>query len=113
MPIKRDAFYAMLGIAMRAGALSLGEGGVSKAISSGAALTVLLDAGASENTKKKFRDSCTFYKVPLFETEPDRLGYAIGKPGRMSAAVARGTLGEKLLLMVREEVDGENADQGR
>ena len=35
MPIKRDAFYAMLGIAMRAGALSLGEGGVSKAISSG------------------------------------------------------------------------------
>lgn len=45
MPIKRDAFYAMLGIAMRAGALSLGEGGVSKAISSGAALTVLLDAG--------------------------------------------------------------------
>ena len=113
MPIKRDAFYAMLGIAMRAGALSLGEGGVSKAISSGAALTVLLDAGASENTKKKFRDSCTFYKVPLFETEPDRLGYAIGKPGRMSAAVARGTLGETLLLMAREEVDGENADQGR
>ena len=113
MPIKRDAFYAMLGIAMRAGALSLGEGGVSKAISSGAALTVLLDAGASENTKKKFRDSCTFYKVPLFETEPDRLGDAIGKPGRMSAAVARGTLGEKLLLMAREEVDGENADQGR
>lgn len=113
MPIKRDAFYAMLGIAMRAGALSLGEGGVSKAISSGAALTVLLDAGASENTKKKFRDSCTFYKVPLFETEQDRLGYAIGKPGRMSAAVARGTLGEKLLFMAREEVDGENADQGR
>ncbi len=113
MPIKRDAFYAMLGIAMRAGVLSLGEGGVSKAISSGAALTVLLDAGASENTKKKFRDSCTFYKVPLFETEQDRLGYAIGKPGRMSAAVAWGTLGEKLLLMAREEVDGENADQGR
>lgn len=113
MPIKRDAFYAMLGIAMRAGALSLGEGSVSKAISSGAALTVLLDAGASENTKKKFRDSCTFYKVPLFETEQDRLGYAIGKPGRMSAAVARGMLGEKLLLMAREEVDGENADQGR
>ena len=112
MPIKRDAFYAMLGIAMRAGALSLGEGSVSKAISSGAALTVLLDAGASENTKKKFRDSCTFYKVPLFETEQDRLGYAIGKPGRLSAAVARGTLGEKLLRMAREEVDGEKADQG-
>ena len=113
MPIKRDAFYAMLGIAMRAGALSLGEGGVSKAISSGAALTVLLDAGASENTKKKFRDSCTFYKVPLFETEKDRLGYAIGKPGRMSAAIARGTLGEKLLALAREEEAGNAPFQGR
>ena len=113
MPIKRDAFYAMLGIAMRAGALSLGEGGVSKAISSGAALTVLLDAGASDNTKKKFRDSCTFYKVPLFETEQDRLGYAIGKPGRMSAAIARGMLGEKLLALAREEEAGNAPFQGR
>ena len=113
MPIKRDAFYAMLGIAMRAGALSLGEGGVSKAISSGAALTVLLDAGASENTKKKFRDSCTFYKVPLYETSPDRLGQAIGKPGRMSAAIARGTLGEKLLALAREEEAGNAPFQGR
>ena len=47
--------------------------------------------------QKKFRDSCAFYKVPLYETSPDRLGQAIGKPGRMSAAIARGTLGEKLL----------------
>ena len=113
MPIKRDAFYAMLGIAMRAGALSLGESGVLKAISSGAALTVLLDAGASENTKKRFRDSCAFYKIPLFEAEQDRLGHAIGKPGRMSAAIARGTLGEKLLALAREEEAGNAPFQGR
>ena len=86
MQIERDAFYAMLGIAMRAGQLSLGESGVLKAISSGAALFMILDAGASDNTKKKFRDSCAFYQVPLYETTPDRLGSAIGKPGRMSAA---------------------------
>ena len=113
MPIKRDAFYAMLGIAMRAGALSLGESGVLKAISSGAALTVLLDAGASENTKKRFRDSCAFYKIPLFEAEQDRLGHAIGKPGRMSAAIARGSLGEKLLALAREEEAGNAPFQGR
>ena len=35
MQIERDAFYAMLGIAMRAGQLSLGESSVLKAISSG------------------------------------------------------------------------------
>ena len=51
MQIERDAFYAMLGIAMRAGQLSLGESGVLKAISSGAALFMILDAGASDNTK--------------------------------------------------------------
>ena len=74
MKLERDAFYAMLGIAMRAGQLSLGESGVLKAVSSGAALFMILDAGASDNTKKKFRDSCAFYKVPLYETTPDRLG---------------------------------------
>lgn len=57
MKLERDAFYAMLGIAMRAGQLSLGESGVLKTISSGTALFMILDADASDNTKKKFRDS--------------------------------------------------------
>ena len=103
----------MLGIAMRAGQLSLGESGVLKAISSGAALFMILDAGASDNTKKKFRDSCAFYQVPLYETTPDRLGSAIGKPGRMSAAIARGSLGGKLLALAKEEETGDAPSQGR
>ncbi|HIU16607.1 MAG TPA: ribosomal L7Ae/L30e/S12e/Gadd45 family protein [Candidatus Ventricola intestinavium] len=102
MPIEKDAFYAMLGIAMRAGALALGESGVSKAIQTGAARFVLVDADASDNTKKKFRDSCAFYHVELFEAQAGRLGQAVGRPGRMSAAVAGGTLGEKLLALARE-----------
>ena len=102
MPIERDAFYSMLGIAMRAGALTLGADGVHSAIASGGAALVLLDAAASENTKKKFRDSCAFYGTPLFETAPDRLGYAIGKPGRMCAAVAKGSLGDKLHALAQQ-----------
>ena len=113
MQIERDAFYAMLGIAMRAGQLSLGESGVLKAISSGAALFMILDAGASDNTKKKFRDSCAFYQVPLYETTPDRLGSAIGKPGRMSAAIARGSLGGKLLALAQGRGDGRRAVSGK
>ena len=96
MRIERDAFYSMLGIAMRAGALTMGTDGVLTAIAAGKAALVLLDDGASENTKKKFRDSCAFYGVELFETAADRLGFAIGKPGRMCAAVAKGPLGDKL-----------------
>ena len=96
MRIERDAFYSMLGIAMRAGVLTLGADGVLGAISSGSARFVLLDELASDNTKKKFRDSCAFYGIELYETAADRLGFAIGKPGRMCAAVAKGTLGDKL-----------------
>ncbi|MBQ7784646.1 MAG: ribosomal L7Ae/L30e/S12e/Gadd45 family protein [Clostridia bacterium] len=96
MQIKRDAFYSMLGIAMRAGVLTLGADGVLGMIASGKARFALVDAGASDNTKKKFRDSCAYYSVELYETAPDRLGFAIGKPGRMCASVAKGPLGDKL-----------------
>ena len=102
MSIERDAFYSMLGIAMRAGALTLGTDGVLTAISSGSAKFVLLDALASDNTKKKFHDSCAYYGVELYETAPDRLGYAIGKPGRMCAGVAKGPLGDKLHKLANE-----------
>ena len=102
MPIERDGFYSMLGIAMRAGALTLGESGVRQAVQSGKACCVLVDEAASENTKKRLSDSCAYYGVPLFETQADRLGYAIGKPGRMSAAIAKGTLGDKLTALAKE-----------
>ena len=102
MPIERDAFYSMLGIARRAGALTLGTDGVLGTIASGSAALVLLDAAASENTKKRFHDSCAFHGTPLFETAPERLGLAIGKPGRMCAAAARGTLGDKLYALAQQ-----------
>ena len=102
MPIERDAFFSMLGIAKRAGVLTLGADGVHAAIASREAGLVLLDAGASENTKKKLRDSCAFYGAPLYETAPDKLGFAIGKPGRMCAAVAKGSLCDKLALLAQQ-----------
>ena len=103
MPIERCDFFSMLGLAMRAGQLSFGEDGVRKAIASVAAALVLLDAGASDNTKKRMRDSCAYYGVPLMETAAGRLGEAVGRPGRMSAAVARGPLCEKLAALARAQ----------
>ena len=102
MPIENDAFFSMLGIAMRAGALSLGEDGVLKAISGGKAGLVLVDAGASANTKKRFADSCAYYDVQMRLTKAGRLASAIGKPGRMSAAIKAGGLGDKLLSLAQE-----------
>ena len=103
MPIEGNAFFSMLGIAMRAGVLALGESGADKAIAAGEAGLVLVDAGASENTRKKFADSCAYYGAPMRMTAPGRLGEAIGKPGRMSAAVRKGTLCDKLTSLAQAE----------
>ena len=103
MPIEKDAFFSMLGIAMRAGALSLGEDGVLKAIASGKAGLVLVDDGASANTKKRFGDSCAHYGVQLRFTSAGRLSAAIGRSGRMSAAVKSGGLCDKLLSLAGED----------
>lgn len=100
--LENGAFYAMLGIAMRAGALTLGESGVLKAIASGKAAFVLLDEGASARTKKMFADSCAHYGVKLLASAEGKLGAAIGRPGRMSAAVSAGTLADKLLSLAGE-----------
>lgn len=102
MPIEDNAFYNMLGIAMRAGAVTLGEDGVRGAIASGKTGLVLVDEGASDNTKKRLADSCAFYGVQMAMTQADRLGFAIGKPGRMSAAVAAGTLADKLRALAQK-----------
>ena len=108
--ISANAFFSMLGLAMRAGALTTGEDGVRKAVASGKALLVLVDEGASANTKKLFADACTHYGTPMALTLEGRLGEAIGKPGRMSAAVARGPLGEKLLALAGKENAGVTGD---
>ena len=102
MPIEQDAFFSMLGLAMRAGQLTFGEDSVRKAITSGTAGLVLLDDGASENTKKRMRDSCSYYAVQLLETEKTRLGAAVGRGGRMSVAVKKGPLCDRLIELARQ-----------
>ena len=44
---------------------------------------------SSDNTKKKFRNMCAYYQVPLFILKEDKemLGKAMGKEFRASAAV--------------------------
>ena len=49
---------------------------------------VIVSEAASENTKKKFRNMCDYYQVPIyFFGEKEELGHAIGKEFRASLAV--------------------------
>lgn len=77
-----------LGLAMKAGKVVSGEFMTEKAIRDGNARLVIVAADASANTKKKFKDSCTYYHVPFASlSNKDELGNAIGKEFRASLAV--------------------------
>ena len=49
---------------------------------------MIVSQDASENTKKAFRDLCTYYKVPLYIFgSSDELGKTLGKEFRILAAI--------------------------
>ena len=78
----------MLGLAMRAGKVASGEFATEKAVKEYRAYLVIVASDASENTQKKFRNMCQYYKVPylVFETK-EELCSIIGKEYRASLAV--------------------------
>lgn len=79
---------SLTGIAKKAGKIAAGEFQTENAVKSGKASLVIVSAEASENTKKKFRNMCTFYKVPVFfYGRKDQLGNAVGCEFRASLAV--------------------------
>lgn len=77
----------LLGLALRARKLALGEG-VLTAVRGKQAYLVLYTSDASENTKKQITDKCKFYGVEALEVEDSLiLSQAIGKTDRKSVAI--------------------------
>lgn len=56
----------LLGLARRAGKLSIGASDSLPAISGKRAYLVFLASDAGDNTSKKVRDKCAFYNVPVY-----------------------------------------------
>ena len=83
-----NRIFSMIGMAMKAGKVVSGEFATEKAVKTGSAWMVIVSEAASENTKKMFRNMCTFYEVPMFVygTKED-LGHSMGKEFRASLAV--------------------------
>lgn len=79
---------SLLGLANRARAVVSGEFSTEGAVKSGKAKLCIVAVDASDNTKKLFKDKCSYYGVPLIETgTKEELGKALGKEYRASAAV--------------------------
>ena len=79
---------SLAGLATKAGKTVSGEFSTEKSVKSGRGLLVLVADDASDNTKKKFRNMCAFYEVPLyFLSDKVSLGRAMGKEYRACLAI--------------------------
>jgi len=94
-----NKLLSMLGLCTRAGKLISGEKAVIAAVRAKSAHCALLDAAASDNAVKSVTDACTYHNVPLVRIEANALGYAIGKPGRMAAAVMDAGFAQNILAL--------------
>lgn len=96
----------MLGLAARAGKIVTGQDSVESAVKRKKAFVALVDAGASPRTKKDIRDACEYAQVTMIEMEADLIGFSIGKPGRMCAAVTDASLAKRIKELYDEETNG-------
>lgn len=102
--IQKNKALTTLGLAMRSGNVASGESMTEQAIRSGTAMLVIVAEDASDNTKKKFLNSCSYYKVPIAVFgNKEVLGGAIGKQFRASLAV----LDQGLASSIRKNLEME------
>ena len=100
MNIRKE--LSLIGLAAKAGKVVSGEFATEKAVKGRTAYLVLIAEDASENTRKKFRDMCTYYKVPFYNiVSKEELGTAIGKEYRACIAVTQ----EQFAVAMKKKLD--------
>ncbi len=106
----QNKILGLLGLSMKAGKVKAGEFSVEKSIKAHKAKLVLVAVDASENTEKKFRQSCFYYHIPIFSYgTKEELGRGIGKEMRSSLCIEDEGFAKRMI----EILDGGNADVGR
>ena len=101
-----SAVSGLLGLACRAGQAALGADMALQEIRAGKAALLLLDAGASEGTRKKLLDACAYRSVPAYTLPEGEISRACGKDGRMAAAVRKGGLAQRMNELLNKEEIG-------
>ena len=88
MSDSRKRVLNLIGLATKAGKTVSGEFSTERAVKSGKAYMVIVSEEASDNTRKKFANMCTYYQVPIWIFgKKDELGHSMGKELRASIAV--------------------------
>lgn len=100
--MKNNKILSLIGLATKAGKTVSGEFSTEKSVKTGKGFLVLVAEDASENTKKKFRNMCEFYEVPVyFLSDKEQLGKAMGKELRVSLSVQD----ENFAKAIRKELE--------
>lgn len=82
-----NKIYNLIGLATRARKIVSGEE-LLDAIRKKKVSLVIVAEDASENTKKRYSDKCSFYEIDLIYVESSiRLNQAIGKSNRMALGI--------------------------
>lgn len=106
MRLKSSKALSLVSLATKAGKTASGEFCTEKEVKTGMAELVIVAEDASANTKKKFKNMCDFYEVPIyFYGDKDTLGHAMGKQFRASLAV----LDEGFAKGIRKHLDTEDS----
>lgn len=101
----QNRVLSLIGLATRAGRTASGEFMTEKEVKSGRAALVIVADNASDHTKRKFRNMCGFYKVPIyFYGDKDTLGHAMGKEFRASLAI----LDKGFAKGIQKQMEAEN-----
>lgn len=80
--------YSFMGLATKAGKLVSGEDSCERAVKSGKAVLVIVAGDASDNTRKKFRDACSYRNVEMrIFGSRELLGRYVGKDFRAVIAI--------------------------
>lgn len=89
---------SMLSIAAKAGKVVSGGFMTERAIQDKSACLVIIADDASDNTKKKFTDKSTYYRVPYrIAGDSVVLGKMIGKQNRTTVAVIDQGLAQQII----------------
>ena len=114
--MENNKALSLIGLATKAGKTVSGEFSTEKSVKTGKGYLAIVAGDSSENTKKKFRNMCEYYKVPfyLYGTKAE-LGAAMGKEFRASLAITDTGLANAVRKYLPEEngggrCDGENQD---
>ena len=97
---QENKLRGLMGLCLRARQAVFGEDGCMKTIRGGNCGVLLLDSGASQATKEKYRGACNHAGVPLELLPEGLLHDATGKPG-MAMAILKGGFANQVQQMMK------------